>query len=142
MFELSTNNIITLSRGDSFECSLFLNAGTDVCPVQHTLKKVIDDSALVDQEYVVFALMQPNQCFDNALVRKTFNTENLNDDGDVVIKLESKDTRNLCPGNYHYEIKAYLFETDNVDDSNVITSDEIKGEIINTVVEKTKFIII
>ena len=143
MFELSINNIVTVSRGDSFECPLFLNQGTDVSPIRHILKRAIEDGQVVNQEYVVFALLRPNQCFENAVVRKTFNTESLNDNGDVVIKFNSEDTIHLCPGDYYYEIRAYLFETDVINElDNDIPVEYIKGTLVNTVVERTKFIIL
>ena len=127
MFELSINNIVTVSRGDSFECPLFLNQGTDVSPIRYEIQ---------DDEYVIFAIERPNQPFECAVFKKTFTKDNLNAHGDVVVKIESKDTLNLCPGNYFYEIKAYLYKRDK------------RGRklselgVVNTVVEKTKFIIL
>lgn len=121
MFDVSVNNIITLSRGDSFECSLFLNAGTDVSPLQY----VLDDG-----EYIYFYLLRPNQCFEDAVLAKRFDTEDIDSEsGNVIIKFEPKDTINLCPGTYYYEIRAHLIE-------------ENGDAIINTVVERTRFIII
>ena len=120
MFNLSINNIVTLSRGDSISCPLFLNAGTDVCLVRRVIK---------DGEYVYFAIERPNQIFENAEVCKKFDKNNLNKNGDIVIEIDSEDTINLCPGTYYYEIKAKLLDDEN-------------NYIINTVVEKTKFIII
>lgn len=121
MFDISINNIVTLSRGDSFECPLFLNAGTDTCPLPYQLG---------DGEYIYFFLLRPNQCFENATLRKRYdNTSPKDDDGNILISFEPKDTINLCPGTYYYEIKAYLKE-------------ENGSGLVNTVVEKTKFIIL
>ena len=119
MFNISVNNIVTLSRGDSFSCPLFLNEGTDVKPVRHILET---------GEYVYFFLLRPNQPFENALVRKKLTKDNLNSNGDVVVSFQPEDTINLCPGTYFYEIRAHLLEGGK--------------EIINTVVERTRFIIV
>ena len=116
MFELSINNIVTVSRGDSFECPLFINQGTNISPVRYEIS---------GDEYVLFAIERPNQPFECAAVRKKFTEQDKNKNGDVVVKITSKDTRNLCPGDYFYEIKAYL-----------------KDGGVNTIVEKTKFIIL
>lgn len=120
MFKLSVNNIVTVSRGDSFECPLFINMGTDVCPLRYVLK---------DGEYIYFAIERPNQCFENAVFKKQFTNENLNENEDVEIVIDGKDTINLCPGTYYYEIKAKLL-------------DEQGNYFINTIVEKTRFIIL
>lgn len=120
MFNLSKNNIVTVSHGDSFSCPLFLNAGTDVCPIRYVLGT---------GEYVYFVIEQPNQQFENACLKKVFTKDNLNVHEDVVISIDSKDTMNLCPGTYYYEIKAKLLDSNG-------------KYIINTVVEKTKFVIL
>ena len=120
MFELSINNIITISRGDSFECPLFLNIGTDCCPLRYVLK---------DEEYIYFAIERPNECFENAVVKKEFTSADFNEHDDVEVSIKSEDTRRLCPGTYYYEIKARL-------------KDEEGNYFVNTVVEKTRFIVI
>lgn len=120
MFSLSINNIVTISRGDSFSVPLFLNAGTGVSPIRRILKS---------GEYVYFAIERPNECFANACLKKKFDKENLNNNGDVQIEFSASEMNALCPGTYYYEIKASFL-------------DESGKQIINTVVEKTRFIVL
>ena len=61
-------------------------------------------------------------------MRKIFTDKDLDEEGNVRIKLQPSDTINVLPGKYYYEIKACTFD---------------KGEaIISTVVDKTKFLLL
>ena len=120
MFSLSINNVVTISRGDSFSVPLFLNAGTGVSPIRRILKP---------GEYVYFAIEQPNQCFENACLKKRFDKDNLNANGDVQVDFSAQEMKDLAPGEYYYEIKASFI-------------DGSGKQIINTVVEKTRFIVL
>jgi hypothetical protein len=91
------NNQITINRGDTFERPLFLNKGTELKPIRYELKT--DDR-------VYLAITEPNQPFENAILKKVYGRENTNINGDVVIRLESEDTESLIPGQYYYTIKA------------------------------------
>ena len=117
MFDLSPNGIIKLTRGDSFSTPLFINKGTDLEPLRYELQ---------DGEYVYFGLMEPNYCFEEAIVRKKYSNENKNEDGDIVITFDSIDTVHLQPGKYYYEVKAVLL-------------DKEKKEIVNTIIPKREF---
>lgn len=118
MFNVDVSGRITLTRGDTASPSLFLNKGTDLKPLRHILQ---------DGEEVYFAIMEPNQPFECAIVKKLLTKDNLNKNGDVVINIEHDDTRCLLPGKYFYQIKASIYnsETDKYE--------------INTVVQKTEF---
>ena len=48
--------------------------------------------------------------FENALVRKKYTKENLNEDNNVLISFNSEDTENLLPGKYFYEVKAVIID--------------------------------
>lgn len=56
MFNCDNEGSITLTRGDSLELPLFLNAGTDLTPIRYHVKE--------GQDQVVLALMEPNQPFE------------------------------------------------------------------------------
>ena len=97
MAETLINNMVTLTRGDTFERPLFLNKGTELKPIRYELKT--DDR-------VYLAITEPNQPFEKAVLKKVYGRENTNINGDVVIRLESEDTEMLIPGQYYYTIKA------------------------------------
>lgn len=117
MFDLSPNGIIKLTRGDSFSVPLFINAGTELDPIRYQLG---------EGEYVYLGLMQPNYCFEDALVRKKYSRENENEHGDVVVTFDSIDTVHLHPGKYFYEVKAVLLDSE-------------KKEIVNTIIPRKEF---
>lgn len=117
MFDLSPNGIIRVTRGDSFSTPLFINKGTDLCPLRYILK---------DGEYIYFGLMEPNYSFEEAIVRKKYSNADFNKNSDVVISFDSEDTMNLLPGKYYYEVKAVLL-------------DENKKEIVNTIIPRREF---
>ena len=96
MFQIN-NKIITLVRGDSFKSPIIINAGTFLEPIHYTLTK--DDT-------LYFALMEPNQSFENAILKKVYTSDSeKNDDGDIYLIFSSSDTENLLPGVYYYTIK-------------------------------------
>ena len=119
MIDISLNNTITLNHGDNFYAELFLDEGTDYYCTKHILQ---------EGEYVYFAIEEPNQPFEKALVRKVFDKSNLTENNTVKITLSSEDTINILPGTYYYEIKTLTYNA---------------GEpVISTAVDKTKFIIL
>jgi hypothetical protein len=120
MFDIAGNGIITVTRGDTFTTTLFVNTGTALVPVRYTL---------TGDDRVYFAVCEPNQAFEDAVVKKEFSSADLDDDGDVVIKFTSNDTEYLLPGDYYYEVKLYKVFTDTT-----------KNEI-DTIVPRTKFVI-
>lgn len=117
MIDIDKNNRIAVTRGDSFSCPLFLNKGTDYKPLRRVLK---------DNEEVYLAIMEPNQRFEDAIVKKVYTKDNLNKNGDIIISIEHDDTRCLIPGKYYYQIKALFI-------------DENNKQLVNTVVNKTEF---
>jgi hypothetical protein len=109
-----------MTRGDSFEIPLFLNQGTATSPLRYILS---------DKDEVYFGVMECNQPFENALIRKKFTHEDLNKNGDVVVSFRHEDTVNVIPDMYYYEIKLRSFNA-------------IKNTYeVHTVVQKTKFFI-
>lgn len=117
MIDIDSNNRIAVTRGDSFSAPLFLNKGTDLKPLRHILGEA---------EEIYLAIMEPNQSFENAIVKKVYNKDNLNKYGDVLVEIEHDDTRCLIPGKYFYQIKALFI-------------DENGKQKVNTVVQKTEF---
>ncbi len=119
MFNLSQNGIITVTRGDSFKMPLVLNVGTTFNPRRF---------ALDENSYVYFAVMEPNQPFENALIRKRYTVEDVNENGDIMVAFRPQDTQCVLPGKYYYQIKLQVCNPDNADDYEV-----------HTIVDKTLF---
>ena len=119
MDNVAKNGIITLHAGDSFVTPLFLNAGTQLYPMRYVLEEG-------DKVYV--GIMEPNQPFEHALIRKVLTSENLNAYGDPELELTPDDTEMVMPGLYYYEAKL------------VIVKDG--KETIQTVVPKKKLYIL
>ena len=98
MFRVSPTKIIEITRGDSFLYPLFINIGTEMYPERYLLK---------DDDVVYFAVMEPNQRFEDAILKKVYTAaDEETADGDVLIKLDSMDTQYLLPGKYYYTIKV------------------------------------
>lgn len=112
-----SNNIITITRGDTFSPPLFINAGSDLKPVRYELG---------DYDEVYLGIMEPNQPFENAIVKKRYTKANINEYGDVKVRFEHDDTKCLVPGKYFYEIKAKFIKEDGSVD-------------INTIIQRTEF---
>jgi len=119
-FNISNDGIIKLTRGDTVQLPLFINKGTAMQPMRYILQ---------EGDEVYLALMQPNQYFEDAILKKKFTEDNLNDHGDVLIRFESEDTVQLIPGKYYYQIKAKFLDANGNYD-------------VNTLVERTQFIIL
>lgn len=115
MLNISKNGILSMTRGDTVSTELFLNAGTELSPVRYEL---------TGKDKIYLGIMQANEYFETALIKKIYTKENLNENKDVIISFTPDDTKNVLPGNYYYEIKL---EKEN-------------GEV-HTVVDKTLFVI-
>jgi len=94
---ITKDNKVSMTRGDSWEVPLFLNKGTAMKPLRYYLQ---------DEDKVYLAIMEPNQPFEQAIVKKVFTNKNINRNGDVVVRIEPEDTACLKPGKYFYQIKA------------------------------------
>lgn len=83
---------------------------------------------LGENDRVLFGVMEPNMSFENALIRKVFTKEDLNENNDVEISFNAYDTINVVPGKYYYEVKLVVGEEEN--------------GIVNTVIPKREFFIL
>ena len=112
-------NIITLTRGDTYSFELNID--------DHG-----ENYQLTGDDTVYFGIMDPNQRFEDALVKKKFTVDDLDPAGNLIIQIDPEDTLDLLPGRYFYAIKLLRdhLEADGTEVYNV-----------ETVVDKTKFII-
>ena len=124
MFKIASNGIVTINRGDSLEFPLILNIGSSLNRSEYVLS---------DTDVLYLGIMEPNQPFETAIVRKRFTAHDLDDDGNINIRFWPEDTVCLLPGKYYYQVKLETECFDNV--SNTLRKD------VETVVEKTLFYI-
>ncbi len=112
------NGIITLMRGDSFTMPIQINVGSKLYPVYHTLG---------ENDVVYFGLMEPNQAFEDAVMKKRFDKNSPKDeDGNVLLHIKPEETEHLLVGKYYYMIKwRYV--------------DEYNQECVRTLVDPTLF---
>lgn len=122
MFNITYNGIITVTRGDSFTLPLLLNFGTNLEPIHYQL---------TDRDIVYFGVMEPNQPFENALIRKRYTIKDVDEYGHVVIKFRPQDTQCVLPGKYYYQVKLQRFNSEDPTDYDV-----------ETVIDKTQFFIL
>ena len=100
MYQISTNNIISLCRGDSFIVPLFINQGSKCYPIRYNLHN--------HKSFELYlGIMECNQKFEDAVLRKkwTYNTGLINQYGDLMVGLSPDDTLLLHPGKYFYQVK-------------------------------------
>ena len=99
MIYISNNGFVHLTRGDSFSVPLFIDRGTVWSPVRYYIKDHPDAT-------VYLGVMEPNQRFEEAIIRKTYNSNStINENGDLIISFKPQDTEYLLPGKYYYTIK-------------------------------------
>lgn len=130
MFNISKDNIVTMSRGDSWSAPIFLNKGTAVNPIRRVITK---------DESIYLGIMEPNQPFEKAIVKKVYTIRDLNANNDVVVHIDPEDTECLIPGKYFYQIKSRLIASDTItEDIRIVDhtllkagSKLIRGSIIN-----------
>ena len=122
MFNVSYNGIITVNRGDSFTAIMALSAGNELNPIEYEM---------TPDSFVYFAVMEPNQPFEDAVLKKKLDIDDMNDNGDIVIQFKPQDTQCLLPGRYYYQVKLQVCDPD----------DYNKYEV-HTIIDKTQFFIL
>ena len=118
MGHIAPNGIIRLMRGDSFSTPIQINLGTKLNPNYYHLKA---------GDKLYFGLMEPNQAFEDAVVKKAFDfTSDKDINGDILLTLKPTDTEKLLVGQYYYSIKLRVIDT-------------FGNEIVKTIVKPTLF---
>ena len=118
-------NIITLNRGDSYPFTLYID---DPNSQDGIYRLKADDT-------VYLGIMDPHQLFENALVRKKYTADDMDEAGNILIVIKPEDTIDLYPGIYYYAVKLHKSSPANQE-----TGDPEIDEVL-TVINKTKFII-
>ena len=120
MFHISNNGIVTVNRGDSFEFPVTLNVGSSIDRTEYILKET---------DVLYLGIMQPNEPFETALIRKKFTYNDLDEDNNILFRFWPEDTVCVLPGKYYYQVKLQ-------------TVDDITGrKDVETVIDKTLFYI-
>ena len=120
MFSISTNGIVTVNRGDSFELPITLKIGSSMSSNFYKL---------TSEDTLYLGIMEPNQRFEDAVIRKKFTKEDEDSFGNIAIRFWPEDTRNVLPGKYYYQVKLQ-------------TVDAATGKKdVETVIDKTLFYI-
>ena len=115
MLALTSIGQVRLTRGDTLILPIQINQGDNMCPILYEL---------APKDEVYFALMEPNQPWEQAILKKKFGFEDMVD-GVIPLKLKPADTMCLLPGLYYYQVKVRIYQD---------------GEyIVNTIIPKTHF---
>lgn len=121
-----STNIIKINRGDSFEFFL------PITEKSNAYKKYL----LTTKDVIYFALMYPNQPFEEAILIKGYTLEDQDPEtGEICIKIKPNDTRTLTPGIYYYVVKFQRGGT------LAVIDDLDEAEEVRTIIDRTKFII-
>ncbi len=84
-------------RGDTLTTPIFINVGTKLDPKYKTLNR---------NEKLYFALMEPGQSFEDAVLKKVYDwSSDTDSEGNTLLKLAPQDTERLLVGKYYYMIK-------------------------------------
>lgn len=127
MLDISNNNIITMTRGDyvKIPLKLFYSAHDKLTNINYYINK---------HDKIYFAIMEHNQSFEDAIVKKVFSASDVRDDGSILVELEGIETEYLTPGEYFYQVKMLR--------KIVWKETEDNEGRPETIIGKTKFIII
>ena len=121
-----SSRIIKINRGDSFEMDIKIPEKAD--PTKYYM--------LTSRDALYFALMYPNQRFEDAIFVKGYTLEEQNvKTKEITLKIVPNDTRALTPGVYYYTVKLQRGGTLEVLD------DFDEPDEVRTIIERTKFII-
>lgn len=117
MLSLTSIGQIRLTRGDTLNLPVHINQGDSMTYIAYELQPL---------DEVYFALMEPNQPWEQAILKRKYTLEDL-EEGVLSIKFRPSDTMCLLPGLYYYQIKVRIY-------------DYSTGEyIVNTIIPKTHF---
>ena len=89
-------SIINMFRGDSLDIPLDIRNGSVMNYEQYNL---------TDNDTIYFGLMEPNQKFEDAILKKVLTASDIDENNNLIIKLKPTDTVDLLPGKYYYSIK-------------------------------------
>lgn len=90
-------NSFTLNRADTFIMPIIINKGTKLNPEKYILN---------NNDKLYIALLEPNQAFEDAILRKVITNKDKTDEfGNPLLVFNSSDTEYLLTGKYYLTIK-------------------------------------
>ena len=98
---VSDDFTIITRKGNPIQLPIFIDMGVDGKPKRYILNP---------EDKLVFAIMYPDQYFEDHIFRKIFTSKDTNNLGDVVLKLTMEDMYQFEPGIYEYVIKLFQFD--------------------------------
>lgn len=135
MLEIDKSGNIKVNRGDTFIVPLFIDISDNIFNSTRF--------PLHDNDILHFHLMEANAPFHKFLLKKRFTVEDINENGDVLIRFEHLDTEWLFPGIYYYEIKLQRVEPDEIPEN--YTEEDWENcpsnDTFVTIVPRRKFVI-
>ena len=134
MYTKTRYGIISMNRGDTFSFVLDVNVGSGVCPKWYTLQTTINpQTGEEEKDYLYFALLEPNQRWEDAILKKTYDsTDILAGYSNPILRIDTEDTEYLRPGTYYYQVKLFR--------AGPHCEDGL--DHVDTVIPRTKFIIL
>lgn len=116
MAYVSQTGVVELNRGDSVTLDVLVNLGTRIEPNIYIMQ---------ENDCVYFGLMEVNQPFEFAILKKKITSDRQTDNGAVQIELDPDDTLCLLPGKYYYQVKL-----------------AIQPNTVHTIIDKAQFFIL
>ena len=116
-----TTQSISASRGDSYSFEISIYSGDMMNPSNY---------AFQDDDILYMAVQEPNQVFEDAILKKKFTKDNLIDESTIKVSFAPEDTMYLLPGLYYYQFKLVRAEKD--DEGN---------NLVDTIIPLTEFYI-
>lgn len=116
MAYVSSSGVVELNRGDSTTLNILVDLGTRIESNVYRM---------TETDCVYFGLMEVNQPFEFAILKKKITADKQDDKGIVKIQLEPEDTLCLLPGKYYYQVKL-----------------AIQPNTVHTIIDKTQFFIL
>lgn len=124
MARVANNGIIEMNRGDTATFPVYVNVGTALRTIYYELRP---------GDNLYFAVMEPHQKWEDAILKKTFDYNDFNTKYFCVpVHFYTEDTEYLHPGTYYYEVKLRKDASNNDDGY----------ESVETIIPRTKFIIV
>lgn len=121
MIDISRNKIITMNKGDYVCIPLILALKSkNMCgEIEYTLR---------DEDIVQFRIMNCNDTWDDAIIKKEYTKDNFCGNNRINIILDGEDTINMESGKYFYEIKFITY---------------LEGEeLVDTIISRREFILL
>lgn len=139
MLYIDTNGNIKVNKGDTFQVPLFIDISNNIfSSIRFPLH---------DNDKIVFNVLSPNTSFYRPLLTKEFGVNDVNDNGDIIVRFEHADTAWLPTDTYYYEVKLIrtLLEEnteENEEEQSSEDSDEsTANKIVATIIPRRKLVI-